>query len=75
MATARTLEMDFTTELGKSQRIRIYDAKDTLTGIEVAAAMDSIIASNIFTGPGGNFNGKADARLIVTDSTALELAE
>ena len=73
MATQRVLEMDFTSELGKSQRIRIYDARDTLTGAEVATAMDSIITANIFTGPGGNLTGKTDARLIITDSTELEL--
>ena len=73
MAAQRTLEMDFNSELGRTQRIRIYDAKDPLTGAEVAASMDSIIASNIFTGPGGNLTGKIDARIIITDSTDLDL--
>jgi len=73
MAAVRTLEMDFNTELGRTQRIRVYDAKDTLTGAEVAAAMDSIIASNIFTGPGGNLTGKIDARIVTTDSSDLVL--
>jgi hypothetical protein len=73
MAAQRTLEMDFNSELGRTQRIRIYDAKDPLTGAEVAAAMDSIITKNIFTGPGGNLTGKIDARLVITDSTDLDL--
>ena len=73
MAAVRTLEMDFNTELGRTQRIRIYNAKDPLTGPEVAAAMDSIITKNIFTGTGGNLTGKLDARIVITDSNALTL--
>ena len=73
MAVARTLEMDFNTELGRTQRIRINDAKDPLTGAQVAAAMDSIINKNIFTGTGGNLTAKIDARVIVTDSSGLDL--
>ncbi len=73
MATTRTLEMSFNTELGTTQRIRVYDAKDTLTGAEVAAAMDLIIAKNIFTGTGGNLITKAGAQVIVTDTTEISL--
>lgn len=73
MAVERILEMDFNTELGRTQRIRVYDAKDPITGAEVAAAMDSIIAKNIFTGTGGNLTAKIDARVIVTDSSELDL--
>ncbi|MCX5780322.1 MAG: DUF2922 domain-containing protein [Firmicutes bacterium] len=73
MAVVRTLEMDFNTELGRTQRIRVNDAKDPITGAEVAAAMDSIISKNIFTGTGGNLTAKIDARVIVTDSAALDL--
>lgn len=73
MATERVLEMDFNTELGRTQTIRVYDAKETLTGAEVAAAMDSIIDSNIFTGTGGNLTGKIDARVVVTDIADLAL--
>ncbi|MEA1960478.1 MAG: DUF2922 domain-containing protein [Bacillota bacterium] len=73
MATQRTLEMDFATELGKTQRIRVYDAKDPLTDAEVAAAMDNIVAKNIFTGSGGNITGKIAARTIVTEKSELNL--
>ena len=73
MATQRVLDLNFNSELGRTQTIRIYDAKDPITGPEVAAAMDSIIAKNIFTGPGGNLTGKIDARVVVTDSSSLEL--
>ena len=73
MAVERTLEMDFNTELGRTQRIRVYDAKDPITGAEVAAAMDSIVAKNIFTSTGGNLTSKLEARVIITDSSDLDL--
>lgn len=73
MAAVRTLEMDFNTELGRTQRIRVYDVKDPLTGAEVAAAMDTIIAKNIFTSTGGNLTAKIEARLVTTDSSDLIL--
>ncbi|NMC27934.1 MAG: DUF2922 domain-containing protein [Syntrophomonadaceae bacterium] len=65
--------MDFNTELGRSQRILVYDVKYPVTGAGVATSMDSIITKNIFPGLGGNFTGKLDARLVIKDSTELEL--
>jgi hypothetical protein len=73
MATTRILEMDFNSELGRTQRIRIYDAKEPLTGAEVAAAMDIIITKNIFTSVGGELTAKIDARIVATDSSTLSL--
>jgi hypothetical protein len=73
MAAQRVLEMDFNTQLGRTHRIKVYNAKDPLTGGEVAAAMDSIITSNIFTTPGGNLTGKIEARVVITDKSDLIL--
>lgn len=69
----RILDMVFNTELGKTRTIRVYDAKEALTGAEVAAAMDSIIDSNIFTSTGGNLTGKIKAQVITTTSTDMTL--
>lgn len=73
MAGQRVLEMSFNTQLGKTQRIKVYDAKDPISGAEVATAMDNIIAKNIFASTGGNLTGKIDARLVTTDTTELNL--
>jgi hypothetical protein len=73
MATQRVLEMDFNTVLGRTHRIRVYNANDPLTGAAVSAAMDSIIASNIFTSPGGDLTGKVEARVVITDKSDLIL--
>lgn len=69
----RILEMDFSTELGRTKTLRVYDAKDPLTGAEVSACMDNIIAKNIFTGSGGDITGKAGAQIVVTTTTDLTL--
>lgn len=73
MATQRILDMGFNTELGKTQRIKIHDAKDPISGSEVAAAMDEIIGKNIFDSSGGDLSSKKDARLVTTDITELSL--
>lgn len=69
----RILEMDFSTELGRTKTIRVYEAKESLTGAEVSAVMDNIIAKNIFAGSGGNLTGKTGAQIIVTTTTDLTL--
>lgn len=73
MATQRTLEMTFSTELGRTQRIRVYNVREDIAAAEVAAAMDSIISKNIFTSTGGDYTGKVSAQVVVTDTTELSL--
>jgi hypothetical protein len=73
MAAIRILEMDFSTELGRTQRLRVYNVKEAITAAEVAAAMDNIVAKNIFTSVGGDFTGKVSAQVVVTDTTDLAL--
>ena len=70
---ARVLEMTFSTELGTSKTLRVVDAKDPLTGAEVAACMNNIIAKNIFTSTGGNLTGKVKAQVITTSSNDVSL--
>lgn len=70
---ARVLEMTFATELGKNKTLRVVDAKDPLTGAEVAACMDNVIAKNIFTSTGGDFTGKLKVQVIVTSSSDVYL--
>lgn len=69
----KVLEMEFTTELGKNQKIRVYDAKEDLTDAEVATAMDNIIDKNIFVGTGGVLTGKISARIVTTTTQDLDL--
>jgi len=69
----RILEMSFSTVLGKTKTIRVYEAKAALTGAAVAACMDNIIAKNIFSGTGGELTGKVKAQVITTSSADLSL--
>lgn len=69
----RILEMTFSTELGKSKTLRVYEAKAALTGAEVAACMDNLIAKNIFTGSGGELTGKVSARVVTSTSADMTL--
>jgi len=69
----RILEMSFSTELGKTRTLRVYEAKAALTGADVAAAMDNIIAKNIFSGTGGELTGKVKAQVITTSTADVSL--
>jgi len=65
--------MDFSTELGRTQRLRVHNVKEDISGAEVAAAMDEIVSKNIFTSNSGDFTGKVAARIVVTDTSDLTL--
>ncbi len=73
MAVQKTLELDFTSELNKTHRLRVYNAKNGVTDQEINTAMDDIITANIFSGSGGELTGKAGARMIVREVTDFEL--
>ena len=64
MATTQTLQMRFLTQLGNRVTISLDNPTDTLTEAEVTAAMDQIIAKNIFVTSGGDLVGKDSAQII-----------
>ena len=74
MAAQRILEMDFSTELGKTQCMRVYEARTDLTGAEVNTAMANVVSKNIFSGNGGQITGVIGARIVSTDTTDLTLS-
>ena len=71
---AKTLRMTFVNEAGNRYSLNFRDPKDTLTGAEVATAMDTIIAKNIFQTTGGDLVSKDSAAIIDTTETELTLA-
>jgi hypothetical protein len=73
MALQKTLEMDFATELNRTQRIRVYDAREDLTPAEVSAAMNQIITTNIISGSGGELTGKVAARVITKETEDISV--
>lgn len=73
MAVQRTLEMDFSTEMGKTRRIRVSEARNSLTAAEISAVMDSIVSKNIFSTTSGDINGKLEARIVNREVSAFTL--
>lgn len=73
MAVQKTLEMDFATELNRTHRIRIYDVRDDITPAEISAAMEQIIAKNLFSGSGGELTGKVTARIITKETEDIDV--
>ncbi|AGL00262.1 DUF2922 domain-containing protein [Desulfoscipio gibsoniae] len=64
MATTQTLQMSFINQAGTRTTISLDNPKDTLTEAEVVAAMDQIIAKNIFNTSGGDLVAKHSAQII-----------
>jgi len=64
MATTQTLQMRFVTQAGSRVTISLDNPKDTISEAEVTAAMDQIIAANVFTASGGDLVSKDSAQII-----------
>jgi hypothetical protein len=70
---AKTLELEFTTEFGKSTRLSIDNPKEPIDGSVVKAAMEEMIASGVFTSTNGNFASVKGARVIDRNVTEYEI--
>ncbi|KZL90398.1 DUF2922 domain-containing protein [Clostridium magnum] len=68
---SKTLVMNFLNDSGSKTAIRVNNVKDGVTEAEVGAAMDVIIAKNIFTSTGGDLRTKDSAEIV--DKTSTEL--
>lgn len=70
---AKSLELVFVTELGKTARISIEQPKEPIDPIEVKQAMEQIIAANAFYTTNGNLTSVSSARMIERNVTDYEL--
>ena len=68
---AKTLEMEFRNESGKSVVLRVLEPKDTITLAEVTAVMQTIITKNIFGTTSGELAQVVEARILSNDSLVL----
>lgn len=68
---AKTLVMNFLNEQGKKTAVRVNNVKDSLSEAQVTAAMDVIIAKNIFESTGGDLKMKDSASIVDTTTTDL----
>ncbi len=69
---SKTLVMNFLNEEGKKTAVRVNNVKEDITDAEVSAAMDVIIAKNIFASTGGDLKFKDSAE--ITDKNSTELS-
>lgn len=60
----KTLYLTFTNASGRRQSITVPDPREDLTAAEVEAAMQLIIAKNVFTGSGGDLVAPFEARVV-----------
>ena len=67
----KTLVMAFLNETGSKASISLPCVKDGITQTEVSAAMDTIIAKNIFSTTGGDLKVKNAAQITERNVTEL----
>lgn len=72
--TKRTLIMAFGTPAGGEVKLTINKPKDGLTGSQISAAMDQIIASNAL-GEAQLVSTKNDAKFVIQETESIELGE
>jgi uncharacterized protein YggL (DUF469 family) len=61
---ARVLELQFLNQESKTVTIRLDAPVEPVDPAAVNAAMDSVIAQNIFTSSGGDYAAKKGARIV-----------
>ncbi|EHQ91628.1 DUF2922 domain-containing protein [Desulfosporosinus youngiae] len=67
----KTLRLTFATTLGSTFTLTLPSPRADLTAAEAEAAMELIIAKNMFFTTGGELIGKKDIK--ITDSTTTDL--
>ncbi|WPC43356.1 DUF2922 domain-containing protein [Clostridium sp. JS66] len=68
---AKSLSMTFLNEEGKKSSITLNNVKEDVTEAEVKAAMDVILAKNIFTSGGLDLKSKDSAHIVERNSSNL----
>lgn len=70
----KRLQLIFLNAAGGRVTIAVLDPRENLTSTEVQAAMQAIIAANVFTSGGGDLVGIAGARVVSTETVEFEVA-
>ena len=71
---AKTLELQFATESGKSARLSLDNPKEPIDQAVVKQSMEQIIASGVFYSSNGNLSTVQGARVIERNVTDYEIA-
>ncbi len=70
---AQTLELQFLNTEGKTVKLNVDSPIDPVDPAAINAAMDDILAGNIFFTTGGDFVSKKGARIVERNVTDIEL--
>ncbi|MEH7436858.1 DUF2922 domain-containing protein [Neobacillus drentensis] len=70
---AKTLELEFGTELGKTARISVENPKEPIDEEVVKLSMAQIIASDVFSTNSGKLAAVKGARIVERNVTDYEL--
>ncbi len=70
---AKTLELQFVTDLGKNTKLTVDNPKEPIDPAAVKLAMEQIIASNAFQTPNGTLVAAGTARVIEQNVAEYEL--
>ncbi|MCM2535856.1 DUF2922 domain-containing protein [Neobacillus ginsengisoli] len=71
---AKTLELQFVTEFGKTARLTVDNPKEPVNEAVVKQSMADIIASGIINTAGGNLVSAQGARIVDRNITDYKLA-
>lgn len=72
---AKTLELEFGTEFGKTARISVENPKEPIDEAQVKQSMEQIIASDVFFTATGKLAVAKGARVIDRNVVEYELSE
>ena len=73
MEQTKRLVMTFKTDGDKKVYLVVDDPRDDISESEIKAAMDLVIAKNIFAPNGDDIVQAVDAKVVVTDTTPYDL--
>jgi hypothetical protein len=70
---AKTLELQFATEMGGTARLTIDNPKEPVNTVAVKDSMNKIITAGVFLSPTGNFVSIKGARVVERNVTDYEI--
>ena len=73
MEQTKKLVMTFKTDGDRKVSLVVDDPRDDISESEIKAAMDLVIAKNIFAPNGDDIVQAVDAKVVVTDTTPYDL--
>lgn len=71
VTTKKVLRITFDNALGSAVSFTLPEPKEDLTGAQIEAVMDQIIAKNIFLTAGGELVSKRDIKIVDTTTNDL----